>query len=420
MNAYSEAFRACLRWPRTGHPEPPAGPARPLISARVPVLVIGGDLDSWTPASDDPAVLRQIGPSARLVVLRNAVHTSTEGDILLTAATRCGRHLVRAFVAAPQRLRSLNAACAGRIPPIHTPGSFPLRLSGAAPPASSRAARRSRSGALRRLPPRRSEMRPRRGGRPPATAAAGSTAAASPAFSTEPRAPAPAPRAVCLRRGRVGLGDVEHRVRERACDCHRLRTGRGSVPVHRPVFRRDPACDRPRCGNGADAARPVAARKPSGGEELRPRRVEALREEARRAGLETSRGAGASGTTDRAGYGHARRHPARAHAAGAACYYARGRRATHHTTRPRACKAPTAAPSPRAVPGLRGMFSQLRFAHWEWVALALSTPGSSRLVFTDGPRAAAARATNKGHACLCGDARGRPWRGLVAGFTPTY
>lgn len=132
MNAYSEAFRSCLRWPRIGHPELPAGPSRPLISARVPVLVIGGDLDSWTPASDAPAVLRQIGPSARLVVLQNAVHTSTEGDILLTAATRCGRHLVRAFVSAPHRLGSLNAACAGRIPPIHTPGSFPQRLSGAA------------------------------------------------------------------------------------------------------------------------------------------------------------------------------------------------------------------------------------------------------------------------------------------------
>jgi pimeloyl-ACP methyl ester carboxylesterase len=132
MNTYSEAFLSCLRWPRIGHPELPAGRARPLISARVPVLVLGGDLDSWTPASDAPGVLRQIGPSARLVVLQNAVHTSTEGDILLTAATRCGRHLVRAFVEAPQRLASLDAACADRIPPIHTPGSFPLRLSGAA------------------------------------------------------------------------------------------------------------------------------------------------------------------------------------------------------------------------------------------------------------------------------------------------
>jgi pimeloyl-ACP methyl ester carboxylesterase len=133
MNSYSEAFRSCLQWPGIGHPELPAGPSRPLIPARVPVLVLGGDLDSWTPASDDPTVLGQIGPSARLVVLRNAVHTSTEGDILLTAATRCGRHLVRAFVDAPQRLDSLNASCADRIPPIHTPGSFPLRLSGAAP-----------------------------------------------------------------------------------------------------------------------------------------------------------------------------------------------------------------------------------------------------------------------------------------------
>ena len=115
MNTYSEAFLSCLRWPGIGHPELPAGPARPLISARVPVLVLGGDLDSWTPASDAPAVLRQIGPSARLVVLRNAVHTSTEGDVLLTDATRCGRQpgaLVRVGAAAARD--SLEASCAAK------------------------------------------------------------------------------------------------------------------------------------------------------------------------------------------------------------------------------------------------------------------------------------------------------------------
>ncbi len=132
MNAYSEAYTACLRWPRIGSPEPPAGRAPPLVPARIPVLVLGGDLDSWTPASDAPAVLRQIGPSARLVVLRNAVHTATEGDILLTAATRCGRRIAQAFVAAPGRLRSLDTACARHVPPIHTPGAFPRRLAGAA------------------------------------------------------------------------------------------------------------------------------------------------------------------------------------------------------------------------------------------------------------------------------------------------
>jgi pimeloyl-ACP methyl ester carboxylesterase len=131
MNAYSEAFTACLDWPRIGRPELPAGRNPPLISPSVPVLVVGGDLDSWTPVSDAPAVLRQIGPSARLVVLRNAVHTATEGDILLTSATRCGRHLVREFVQAPRRLRSLDASCAAHVPPIHTPGAFPQRLAGA-------------------------------------------------------------------------------------------------------------------------------------------------------------------------------------------------------------------------------------------------------------------------------------------------
>ena len=132
MNAYSEAFTACLKWPRIGHPKPPAGRVPPLIPARIPVLVIGGDLDSWTPVSDLPAVLRQVGPSARLVVLKNAVHTATEGDILLTDATRCGRHVVREFVSTPGKLASIDASCASRVPPIHTPGTFPRRLAGAA------------------------------------------------------------------------------------------------------------------------------------------------------------------------------------------------------------------------------------------------------------------------------------------------
>ena len=133
MNAYSEAFTSCLKWPEIGHPAPAAGRTPPLIPASLPVLVIGGDLDSWTPVSDAPAVLKQIGPSARLVVLRNAVHTATEGDVLTTNATRCGRSLVRSFVSAPQHLATLDTSCAAKVPPIHTPGSFPLRLSGAAP-----------------------------------------------------------------------------------------------------------------------------------------------------------------------------------------------------------------------------------------------------------------------------------------------
>jgi len=135
INTYSEAATSCLDWPRIGRPELPAGRAPPLIPASIPVLVLGGDLDSWTPASDAPSVLRQIGPSARLIVLHNAVHTSTEGDILLTAATYCGRTLVREFVRAPQRLRSMDASCAAEVPPIHTPGSFPRTMAEAVPAA---------------------------------------------------------------------------------------------------------------------------------------------------------------------------------------------------------------------------------------------------------------------------------------------
>jgi hypothetical protein len=97
----------------------------------VPTLVLGGDLDSWTPLTDAADITKQLGPLARLVKLQNAVHTATEGDVVPTAATRCGRAIVQRFVRHPAAIKTLNARCGARIAPIHTPGTFPRRLSGA-------------------------------------------------------------------------------------------------------------------------------------------------------------------------------------------------------------------------------------------------------------------------------------------------
>jgi hypothetical protein len=41
--------------------------------------------------------------------------------------------VIRGFVSAPQRIASLDASCAARIPPVHTPGAYPATLAAAAP-----------------------------------------------------------------------------------------------------------------------------------------------------------------------------------------------------------------------------------------------------------------------------------------------
>ena len=88
----------------------------PLFPASLPVLVLGGELDTWTPAAGVPKVLSEIGGHARFVELANSTHVVGEGD------TACGSTLVQAFVADPQALDSLDASCAPGVSPIHTVG----------------------------------------------------------------------------------------------------------------------------------------------------------------------------------------------------------------------------------------------------------------------------------------------------------
>lgn len=129
-NAYSEAYTACLDWP-TPHAAfhvNAQGHLPPLAPAHLPVLVMNGELDSWTSASFKPQLLHQLGPSARFVELPNSVHTSPEGDSTSTASTACGDRILRAFIRAPHHLATLNTSCTRSIPPLHTPGVFPVRL----------------------------------------------------------------------------------------------------------------------------------------------------------------------------------------------------------------------------------------------------------------------------------------------------
>jgi len=123
----TEAYTACLDWPRPTHAQPPVTASPPLLPASLPVLVLGGELDTWTPPAEVPTVLAQLGGHARFVELANSTHVVGEGD------TACGSQLVQSFVAEPQALDTLDAACAAAVPPIHAVGVYAASLSEEAP-----------------------------------------------------------------------------------------------------------------------------------------------------------------------------------------------------------------------------------------------------------------------------------------------
>jgi pimeloyl-ACP methyl ester carboxylesterase len=128
VSAYSQPYTACLDWPRPIR-RAPVLPARSAqLPARVPVLVVGGDLDSLTPLSDARVFAPKLGRAVRVVTLPNTVHVTSEGDTTLAVGAACARAVIRAFVRAPRRLARLDTGCASRIPPVHTPGAYPRRL----------------------------------------------------------------------------------------------------------------------------------------------------------------------------------------------------------------------------------------------------------------------------------------------------
>ena len=126
-----------------------AAPAGRKLPASVPILIVGGDLDSLTPLADAPGVRAEAGRrTCEIVTLRNTVHVTSEGDNYLVEGMRCARTrdpLVPARRAERARARRRSRA-------LHTP-----RL-----PADARR-RRARDARLRPRPGR--DRPPRRHGR---------------------------------------------------------------------------------------------------------------------------------------------------------------------------------------------------------------------------------------------------------------
>ena len=125
MDQYTEAYSACLDWPKPARLTPPVTRRPPLVPASLPVLVMSGDLDSLTPLLHGASLVRrQMGRSARLVVFRNLTHV-----MLQDANDSCPASVFQRFVAG----LVVHASCAARVTPVHAVGSYPALLRDAVP-----------------------------------------------------------------------------------------------------------------------------------------------------------------------------------------------------------------------------------------------------------------------------------------------
>jgi hypothetical protein len=97
------------------------------VKADVPILIVGGDLDSLTPLSDATQFGPKLGDDVSIVTLKNTVHVTSEGDTYLAEGMRCARRVIRSFLRG-----ALDSSCAGSIPALHVP-DYPLTLGAAAP-----------------------------------------------------------------------------------------------------------------------------------------------------------------------------------------------------------------------------------------------------------------------------------------------
>jgi pimeloyl-ACP methyl ester carboxylesterase len=128
MNQNTENYTACLDWPEPTIAQPPITAAPPFLPPRLPVLILGGSLDTWTPPAGVPEVQAEIGGDNRFVVFANETHVVGEGD-----SYGCASSIIQAFVTDPAALQSLDVSCAAAIPGIRSVGAYPANLSSVVP-----------------------------------------------------------------------------------------------------------------------------------------------------------------------------------------------------------------------------------------------------------------------------------------------
>jgi pimeloyl-ACP methyl ester carboxylesterase len=118
MDANTETFAACLKWPKPTEGRPPIDRKPPLLPRSLPVMVLGGEFDTLTPPGDHPRILKYLGGHSRFILVANSTHVVGEGS------TVCGSLLIRAVVENPGALDRVDTSCAARTPPIHSVGGF--------------------------------------------------------------------------------------------------------------------------------------------------------------------------------------------------------------------------------------------------------------------------------------------------------
>ena len=118
-----EEFDACLDWPAPAHPDPPITTPPPYAPPNLPVLVLSGDLDSLTTPAEGRQTTRDMGPSARWILIHNDTHVNAMDD-----PVGCASGLVQTFIRDPADLKQMNASCAGRTPEVRVVGTFPATL----------------------------------------------------------------------------------------------------------------------------------------------------------------------------------------------------------------------------------------------------------------------------------------------------
>ncbi len=113
-------FDQCLRWPAPAH-EPPLAVTVPLVPNTLPVLIVSGELDTVTSPGDAARARAELGPSARLVTIRNMSHGTALADPF-----HCAQEAVRVFIVAPRA--AIDTSCTTRIPEVRSVGVFPFEL----------------------------------------------------------------------------------------------------------------------------------------------------------------------------------------------------------------------------------------------------------------------------------------------------
>ncbi|MGV4926700.1 alpha/beta hydrolase (plasmid) [Streptomyces sp. BHT-5-2] len=149
VNAYTDTYDGCLDWPAPQRSHTPITTRPPLVPATVPALVLGGDLDSLTPAIGGRRVAAQLGPSARFITVPNLTHITAMSDPTRPGPEACGQLLYRQFLRAPATaLKRLDTSCTQHTPAVPTLADYPTRLADTTP-ATPAPGNQARPAALR-------------------------------------------------------------------------------------------------------------------------------------------------------------------------------------------------------------------------------------------------------------------------------